>query len=129
MIITNSRYALVGYFITSYPTRAHGIIVIYCPSAWQILYHETVCCKRPSLKVTGKSSKTNNKFLKEELSVNTRLASHARDKGRLRPKAVPFKRFNDVPKSGSSPKVPSRNPPTPTNLRGLLFPQLHPVAF
>ena len=29
MIITNSRYALVGYFITSYPTRAHGIIVMY----------------------------------------------------------------------------------------------------
>ena len=29
MIITNSRYALVGYFITSYPTRAHGMIVIY----------------------------------------------------------------------------------------------------
>ena len=29
MIITNSRYALVGYFFTSYPTRAHGIIVIY----------------------------------------------------------------------------------------------------
>ena len=29
MIRTNSRYALVGYFITSYPTRAHGIIVIY----------------------------------------------------------------------------------------------------
>ena len=29
MIITNSRYALVGYFITSYPTRAHGIIVNY----------------------------------------------------------------------------------------------------
>ena len=29
MIITNSHYALVGYFITSYPTRAHGIIVIY----------------------------------------------------------------------------------------------------
>ena len=27
MIITNSRYALVGYFINSYPTRAHGIIV------------------------------------------------------------------------------------------------------
>ena len=26
VIITNSRYALVGYFITSYPTRAHGII-------------------------------------------------------------------------------------------------------
>ena len=24
VIITNSRYALVGYFITSYPTRAHG---------------------------------------------------------------------------------------------------------
>ena len=39
VIITNSRYALVDYFITSYPTRAHGIIVIYldgrvgCPSA------------------------------------------------------------------------------------------------
>ena len=29
MIITNTRYALVGYFITSYPTRAHGIIVVY----------------------------------------------------------------------------------------------------
>ena len=29
VIITNSRYALVGYFITSYPTRAHGTIVIY----------------------------------------------------------------------------------------------------
>ena len=29
VIITNSRYALVGYFITSYPTRARGIIVIY----------------------------------------------------------------------------------------------------
>ena len=28
VIITNSCYALVGYFITSYPTRAHGIIVI-----------------------------------------------------------------------------------------------------
>ena len=28
VITTNSRYALVGYFITSYPTRAHGIIVI-----------------------------------------------------------------------------------------------------
>ena len=30
VIITNLRYALVGYFITSYPTQAHGIIVIYC---------------------------------------------------------------------------------------------------
>ena len=29
VIITNSRYALVGYFITSYPTRAHGITVKY----------------------------------------------------------------------------------------------------
>ena len=29
VIITNSRYALVGYFITSYPTRTHGIIVKY----------------------------------------------------------------------------------------------------
>ena len=29
VIITNSRYALVGYFITSYPTRVHGIIVKY----------------------------------------------------------------------------------------------------
>ena len=28
VIIINSRYALLGYFITSYPTRAHGIIVI-----------------------------------------------------------------------------------------------------
>ena len=26
---TNTHYAPVGYFITSYPTRAHGIIVIY----------------------------------------------------------------------------------------------------
>ena len=31
MIITNSHCALVGYFITSYPTRAHGIIVNYSP--------------------------------------------------------------------------------------------------
>ena len=31
MIISNSRYALVGYFITSYPTRANGIIVIQLP--------------------------------------------------------------------------------------------------
>ena len=29
VIITNSRYAPIGYFITSYPTRAHGIIVVY----------------------------------------------------------------------------------------------------
>ena len=29
VITTNSHYALVVYFITSYPTRAHGIIVIY----------------------------------------------------------------------------------------------------
>ena len=36
MIITNSRYAVVGYFITSYPTRAHGIIVIYlCTCHWK----------------------------------------------------------------------------------------------
>ena len=27
VIITISRYALVGYFITLYSTRAHGIIV------------------------------------------------------------------------------------------------------
>ena len=33
VIITNLRYALVGYFITSYPARAHGIIVIcYIPT-------------------------------------------------------------------------------------------------
>ena len=35
MIITNSRYALVGYFITSYPTRAHGIIVKYFYIDWK----------------------------------------------------------------------------------------------
>ena len=29
VIITNLRYALVGYFITSYLMRAQGIIVIY----------------------------------------------------------------------------------------------------
>ena len=29
MIITNERVARVGYFMTSYPTRARGIIVIY----------------------------------------------------------------------------------------------------
>ena len=29
VIITNSCYALVSYFITSYPTRAYGIIVIW----------------------------------------------------------------------------------------------------
>ena len=35
VIKTNSRYALVGYFITSYLTRAHGIIVIYTGSDLQ----------------------------------------------------------------------------------------------
>ena len=29
VIITNSHYSLIGYFITSYATRAHGIIVNY----------------------------------------------------------------------------------------------------
>ena len=37
VIITNSRYALVDYFITSYPTRAHGIIVIYY--SFKIFFH------------------------------------------------------------------------------------------
>ena len=27
--LLDMKYALVGYFVTSYPTRAHGIIVIY----------------------------------------------------------------------------------------------------
>ena len=45
VIITNSRYALVGYFITSYPTRAHGIIVIYLNlishyNFWHLLFWE-----------------------------------------------------------------------------------------
>ena len=46
MIITNSRYALVGYFITSYPTRAHGIIVMYFPDLacgaffWMMIYKQ-----------------------------------------------------------------------------------------
>ena len=40
MIITNSRYALVGYFITSYPTRAHGIIVIYTRKSLNRLFNE-----------------------------------------------------------------------------------------
>ena len=34
VITSNSRYELVGYFITSYPTRAHGIIVIYLEDLW-----------------------------------------------------------------------------------------------
>ena len=38
VIITNSRYALVGYFITSYPTRAHGIIVIYFHAKWRLFF-------------------------------------------------------------------------------------------
>ena len=44
VIITNSRHALVGYFITSYPTRAHGIIVIYVHVKWRLLfiYNHTV---------------------------------------------------------------------------------------
>ena len=43
MIITNSRYALVGYFITSYPTRANGIISNYwmrLSRIWRILQVE-----------------------------------------------------------------------------------------
>ena len=39
VIITNSRYALVSYFITSYPTRAHGIIVIYWPQTGRCYTH------------------------------------------------------------------------------------------
>ena len=38
VIITNSRYALVGYFITSYPTRAHRIIVIYLSFLLRIMF-------------------------------------------------------------------------------------------
>ena len=38
MIITNERVALVGYFITSYPTRAHGIIVKYFRAKWRLLF-------------------------------------------------------------------------------------------
>ena len=37
MIITNSRYALVGYFITSYPTRAHETIVIYSQALFLLI--------------------------------------------------------------------------------------------
>ena len=42
MIITNWRYALVGCFITSYLTRAHGIIVIYLFQLSEVLRTSSV---------------------------------------------------------------------------------------
>ena len=39
VIITNLRYALIGYFITSYPTRAHRIIVI-CATVKGIVFRQ-----------------------------------------------------------------------------------------
>ena len=44
MIITNSRYRLVCYFITSYPTRAHGIIVIY--KCWNSIFNNAFYFQR-----------------------------------------------------------------------------------
>ena len=60
MIITNSRYALVGYFITSYPTRAHGIIVKYTMMAkgWTI---------RKVMGGGGGGEKTKKKFMQEKI--------------------------------------------------------------
>ena len=48
MIITNSRYALVGYFITSYPTRAHGIIVIYSLKLSMFDLQPATCILQPA---------------------------------------------------------------------------------
>ena len=45
VIITNERYALLGYFITSNPTRAHGIIVIYSLRFRRIIVKYTVMAK------------------------------------------------------------------------------------
>ena len=61
MIITNSRYALIGYFITSYPTRAHGIIVIYLEkrTTYIVLY-------------AGVKPDKGGKFLKETVGSITR---------------------------------------------------------
>ena len=55
MIITNSRYALVGYFITSYPTRAHGITVIYFEIKWVVDFFTTSKCERPNHLLKAKS--------------------------------------------------------------------------
>ena len=61
MIITNSRYALVCYFITSYPTRAHGIIVIYPTRARGIInnYHFQISFNLKVILHMVKMSQTN----------------------------------------------------------------------
>ena len=55
VIITNSRYALVGYFITSYPTRAHGIIVIYLRT-WRARSMHDVACEFARAAVRSKDA-------------------------------------------------------------------------
>ena len=58
VIITNWHYALVGYFITSYPTQAHGIIVIYS----RYFYHMTVEESTARVNHHHRNQKQNNKL-------------------------------------------------------------------
>ena len=60
MIITNSHYALVGYYITSYPTRAHGIIVIY--SLVLDIGQELICNEGLCAGISLKRDKSNLHF-------------------------------------------------------------------
>ena len=86
MIITNSCYVLVGYFITSYPTRAHGTkwlkwilttVYIFLVSASRPVIFEVKSCKFSGtvnyhLKSCDKLSYTVNWRLKMWMDWNNR---------------------------------------------------------
>ena len=68
MIITNSRYALVGYFMTSYPTRVHGIIAIYCHTNRS----SATSIKCSSAKISRESGrKTKQQETKQQKAIET----------------------------------------------------------
>ena len=78
MIITNSRYALVGYFITSYPTRAHGIIVIY----WDICdIMELTFPPMRTLVLVGELGFTTNQETQNDGQRESRMLCNAMDAG------------------------------------------------
>ena len=72
MIITNSRYALVGYFITSYPTRAHGIIVNYTKK-------KTIGLKRKTIAIGGNKLSTTANNGEHKWIEKTKQRKKARD--------------------------------------------------
>ena len=84
MIITNSRNALVGYFIISYPTRAHGIIVIWFVERPSIF---SSVCKSLSEKKGKNTQKTETAAGRLHLGSYTKarkIFSNARNAAKLR---------------------------------------------